>query len=293
MGHIMVNSGHTLLPRYSFAPPVRTPDVGIEVVALSDVMSRGVDLTAPHRIDFHQLLVLWRGHTVHVVDFTSFEIGTHDVLWARPGQVQQFCLLRENSTSVSGWLILFTDSFVGGFTETAALLTGVGSPTVYRAEASATVPSTFEAIVREFGDGRVEIVRHLLAAVLLMLNSAVVADIRTIDHGIYEDFLELVETHYTRVQSISAYAAALGCSARSLARGTRAHADLSPKQIVNRRRILEAKRLLAHTNLPVATVARRIGIDDVSNFGKLFARYEHTTPAEFRRRQHLVRSESH
>nr|WP_296377757.1 MULTISPECIES: helix-turn-helix domain-containing protein [unclassified Pseudonocardia] len=45
---------------------------------------------------------------------------------------------------------------------------------------------------------------------------------------------------------------------------------------------MEAKRLLAHTDLPVAAVGRRLGFTEPTNFGKFFARLTGQTPGAFR-----------
>jgi AraC-like DNA-binding protein len=56
----------------------------------------------------------------------------------------------------------------------------------------------------------------------------------------------------------------------------------SAKQYVDARVTLEAKRLLAHTTLPVAVVGRRLGFAEATNFGKFFRREAGVTPGSFR-----------
>ena len=55
------------------------------------------------------------------------------------------------------------------------------------------------------------------------------------------------------------------------------------KQVIDARVVLEAKRLLAHTDEPVARISRQLGFSEVTNFGKFFARRAGATPAAFRR----------
>jgi len=47
---------------------------------------------------------------------------------------------------------------------------------------------------------------------------------------------------------------------------------------------LEAKRLLAHTDLLVAIIAEKLGFEEATNFSKFFKREVACTPAQFRRR---------
>jgi AraC-like DNA-binding protein len=46
----------------------------------------------------------------------------------------------------------------------------------------------------------------------------------------------------------------------------------------------EARALLAETNLPVAEVARRVGLSDPGYFSSLFSRTHGTSPREWRNR---------
>jgi AraC-like DNA-binding protein len=46
--------------------------------------------------------------------------------------------------------------------------------------------------------------------------------------------------------------------------------------------MLEAKRLLAGTNLSVAAIARKLGLSEATNFSKYFIRNTDNTPSDFR-----------
>ncbi|SPE99419.1 DNA-binding transcriptional regulator AraC [Streptomyces sp. MA5143a] len=54
------------------------------------------------------------------------------------------------------------------------------------------------------------------------------------------------------------------------------------KHVIDARVALEAQRLLAHTDEPVATIARRLGFVEPTNFGKFFTRHSGMTPGAFR-----------
>ncbi|MFJ8942465.1 helix-turn-helix transcriptional regulator [Streptomyces sp. NPDC102395] len=54
------------------------------------------------------------------------------------------------------------------------------------------------------------------------------------------------------------------------------------KHVIDGRVALEAQRLLAHTDEPVAAVARHLGFLEPTNFGKLFTRHTGVTPGAFR-----------
>ena len=62
-------------------------------------------------------------------------------------------------------------------------------------------------------------------------------------------------------------------------------AAVSAKAFLVSRIVLEAKRLLAHTLLPVSTIGDQLGFDEATNFVKFFRRETALTPGAFRTRQ--------
>jgi AraC-like DNA-binding protein len=55
------------------------------------------------------------------------------------------------------------------------------------------------------------------------------------------------------------------------------------KHLIDDRVTLQAQRLLAHTDDPIAAIARQLNFTEPTNFGKFFTRHTGTTPSEFRR----------
>jgi len=57
---------------------------------------------------------------------------------------------------------------------------------------------------------------------------------------------------------------------------------MSFSEYVGRLRVDQAKELLRRTRLTVSEVSRRVGINDASNFSRLFRKFEHMSPREYR-----------
>lgn len=57
-----------------------------------------------------------------------------------------------------------------------------------------------------------------------------------------------------------------------------------PAQFLRRLRLIEATRLLRETGLPIKTIARKLGYDDLSHFYRFFATLTPVTPNAYRRR---------
>lgn len=56
-------------------------------------------------------------------------------------------------------------------------------------------------------------------------------------------------------------------------------------------RLADAERLLSSGNRSVAEIARRIGIQDISNFGRLFRKRTRLSPRAYRQACRQMRSE--
>ncbi|HEU5107753.1 MAG TPA: helix-turn-helix transcriptional regulator, partial [Micromonosporaceae bacterium] len=93
-----------------------------------------------------------------------------------------------------------------------------------------------------------------------------------------------VERRYVRTRRVEDYAARLGCSVRTLTRASLAATGRSAKQVIDDRAALEARRLLACTDLPIAEIGQRLGFPEPTNFGRFFHREVGCSPGAFRAR---------
>ncbi len=67
----------------------------------------------------------------------------------------------------------------------------------------------------------------------------------------FAKFRELLDANFSSWHQLAPYAQELGCTQKSLNRATRDAVGLSAKEYIVRRIVLEAKRLLAHTDRPI------------------------------------------
>ena len=91
-----------------------------------------------------------------------------------------------------------------------------------------------------------------------------------------------MDRRFTVTRQVDDYAKALGCSVRTLTRASLATTGRTAKQLVDDRVALEAKRLLAESDLPVAEIGQRLGFTEPTNFGRFFARTVGSSPGQFR-----------
>ncbi|MFD4599329.1 helix-turn-helix domain-containing protein [Streptomyces sp. NPDC058464] len=290
---MMVKKRHAApreIPEIPFAAPVGTP-AGAEVMSLAELRSRVSPpaLSRPQRPDFHQLLTLTSGEHRQTVDFTGYTLRPGSWLWVRPGRVQQWGDL----THADGALILFRQDMLDAATAAAARVDDPYAPVVCTpgTDDAPALELAAEHLRHEFRalgqlplEAHMAALRHLLAVLVLRLAHL------TVPAGgpapepdeIYRRFRDVVERNFTRTRRVEDYARILGYSARTLARATLNGAGLSAKEFVDRRVVLEAKRLLAHSDRTAAQISDQLGFVNPSQFSKYFLHRVGRSPIDFR-----------
>ena len=124
---------------------------------------------------------------------------------------------------------------------------------------------------------------HILVAILRLQRQSTAQDEpASSDARLIARFRELVEARFRSHMPVGAYAAALGVSLSRLRHACRAQGSGAPVELVNARRMQEAKNALLYGASSVAEIAFSLGYDDVSYFVRLFRRLERETPRSFR-----------
>ncbi|MEU9918769.1 AraC family transcriptional regulator [Streptomyces sp. NPDC051001] len=129
--------------------------------------------------------------------------------------------------------------------------------------------------------------RSLLESLLLRLaNSPDIAPTGTTPVGTgradkYGRFLDAVELHFRELHQAADYAELLGCSVRTLSRAARDATGKGVRELIDERRLLEARRLLGVAWWDARTVAVHLGFSDPANFGRFFRDRTGLTPAAF------------
>ena len=139
------------------------------------------------------------------------------------------------------------------------------------------------------------VLRHHLAALLLRVSQLDPEGGPTqsgLDSEILARFRAEIEASFAHTRQVEAYAATLGCSVRTLTRASLAATGRSAKQLVDDRVALEAKRLLAESDLPVAEIGARLGFTEPTNFGRFFGRTVGSSPGQFRAESRRLAAEA-
>jgi AraC-like DNA-binding protein len=277
---------------FPFPVELSVGKVGMQVGPMGDgrAWQGEAPLERVHRIDFHVVMFFDGGPVRHMIDFAEFEATSGDVLWIRPGQVHRF----SRTSEYRGTVLTMQPGFLPRATVEATGLYRYDLPPLLRPDAPrlAALRASLAQLQREYEDTatlplslHTAVLRHSLTAFLLRLAHLAASSAQESRQGTdttFTLFRDAVEKGFATNHSVSAYAEALGYSRRTLVRAVRAATGETPKAFIDKRVVLEAKRLLAHTDLPIGRVGAAVGFPDAANFSKFFHQHTDMTPAAFR-----------
>jgi AraC-like DNA-binding protein len=277
----MVKNGQQeAVRRLRYEPPGET-DVGVEVITFARLRGMPAGSTHPpvQRADFHVLAIIGSGDGVVTVDFVHHRLEPRTIVWIRPARVHRW----DDIAAVDGTLVLFRPESVPQGSPGADPL----GPVRWRQAArAALVRIAADHLRREHDEfrtrplpGSAAILSALLAVLLARASDG--APPPAAGRDTFTAYAAAVDAHYASSREVTWYARRLGYSPRTLSRATHEAVGRSAKQFIDDRVVLEAKRLLAHTDITVAECARRTGFDDPANFSKFFRARAGRAPGAF------------
>ncbi|MEU5669078.1 helix-turn-helix transcriptional regulator [Micromonospora sp. NPDC047762] len=272
----MVSTDPSPAPSIGTASPVTDE---IATFALAD-LAGAPGWRRPVIVERELLILTTRGHGDAELDFHLLPCRPGTLLRVRPGQVLR-CAGPQFDATVVAWDAEALRGFDVDLTTTATWRQLAGEDE----DAVISEVSQLAVDCRRHPDSPTAraLLRHQLAVLLLRL--AVARDDRSPSRPEDETFRRFrreVEHGYPRTRRVEDYAAELGCSVRTLTRACLAVTGRSAKQVIDERVALQAGRLLAATDQPIAQIGRRLGFSEPTNFGRFFTREVGVSPGAFR-----------
>ena len=259
-----------------------------------------LNTTKPHIHSFYQIIWFKNGNGQHFVDFEAHDVVKNSAFFVAKNQVHYF----DNNLYYTGILLHFNEAFlVQKENETDFFLKCNFFNNPYQKTSCIINPETekildeyISQIIREFANdsrfGKEELLRAYLKSFLIQIqriNQEYNQENETILFG-FDDkksrlikFINLVEENYTKGLSVAEYAGLLHISNRTLSDLTHQLLNKTPSKIIQERIILEAQRLLLHSESNVNQIGYHLGFDDPSYFVKYFKKHTETSPTEFRK----------
>ncbi|WP_422770292.1 AraC family transcriptional regulator [Plantactinospora sp. WMMC1484] len=266
----------------------------------------------PSLVDRHLLILVTVGHGTQEVDFRTYPCRPGSLLWVQPGQVVR----HSGQGGLDAIMVSWTPKTMGelGLTPPTPPY-AAGYWQLAGEDEDAVISEVSQLVVdcqrHHSGTLAGDLLRHQLAVLLLRLallprdplgpgptpqpahpaasrpappnGTSPAACLDGVDStGTFWRLRHEVERSYGQTRRVEDYADRLECSVRTLTRACLAATGRSAKQLIDDRVALEARRLLAATDLSVADVGRRLGFPEPTNFGRFFHREVGHSPGAFR-----------
>ncbi|GAA0895161.1 AraC family transcriptional regulator [Pseudonocardia zijingensis] len=275
-------------------PPVGVVRMGARHAGLGVVQPR------PHAHDFLVLVYVERGGGRLRLDDREWQAEAGDVLLVAPGEVVTF--LEPDLHTSDGWSVYFPPDVMqpgdrGSFLSWRAhpllfpFVRGVAGgaqrlhvPPGQRAAFGEHI-TALEREVRERRDGCSEAaIAHLtLLLVAVSRLAAGSADLVLRDEPLLAAVFDAIEAGFRAPLGLAEVATRVGLTPGHLTTVVRRRTGRTVQQWITERRMVEARRLLAETDLTVEAVGARVGYRDPGYFARRFRAAHGVPPLEWRR----------
>jgi AraC family transcriptional regulator, transcriptional activator of pobA len=254
----------------------------------------------PHIHSYYQIIWFKSGTGKHFVDFKEYDIVENAIFFIAKNQVHYF----DQHINYEGVLVHFNEQFlVQNDTEVDFLVKCSLFNNPYQ-QPSCCIGKAVVQVLDEYIQqiktelqneedfGKEELLRTYLKAFLIQVqrrkNEFEMSEGKfpfTVDEKRAQmiRFVNLVDEHYNKGLTVSEYAGKMNMSARTLSDLVRHVINKSPSGMIQERIVVEAQRLLLHSNLNVNQIGYRLGFDDPSYFVKFFKKHTGISPSEFRK----------
>jgi len=271
----------------------------VDACAISDIPDFITGPARPHRLAFYEIALITAGEGLLELDGVELPVAPRRALLTEPGETRRWRLAPDSREPLDGMLVFFEADFFNAFFGDTRFLENLPLVAAGADRRSlAPAPRAFDELVDVAGSMRDELraVRedssHALRAQAYRLivslqrqGGDLAAPPADAGRVLARRFTALVEERFALGESVTRYAERLNATPRHLNQCVQASSGRTASETIHARQMLEARRLLLHTDLGVGVIAERLNFSDASYFVRFFRRHAGTTPRAFRLRQ--------
>lgn len=246
--------------------------------------------TKPHKHDFYLLLLFTKGHGIHYIDFNSYTIKPGTVFMLSPGQVHSW----ELSDDADGYVFFHSKTFYDeGYTNEKItnypFFNSIHNQPFILIKKSnlALIEKLFRDIFREYLQHKLLRLNklHALVNILYIELTRLYERGESVENERYlnavKKFETLIDAKFKNIKAPIEYASLMNITERHLNRITKTCLNKTPTELISDRVVLEAKRMLIHSNYSISEIAGELGYFDSSYFSRLFKKKTKLSPKQF------------
>lgn len=243
-----------------------------------------------HQHDFEELIIGVKGQVEHFIDFKTQTYSAPFVSFVTQGKNHRVKpLLQDND--IDFWVIRFKSEFIPEttfqlythFHENATL-------TFFQPTCFSRLVILCQMIQQETQQSLVDyaVIKQLLSTIFIMIESERKKQFPDTQQQLknqsttFTSFLSILEENYRRPEGVNYYAEKLFMSARNLNLICQSILQQSVSEIIETRKLIEAKNLLLTTNKTISEIGFELGYQEKSYFTNVFKKKAGMTPSEFR-----------
>lgn len=244
----------------------------------------------PHKHDYEELIVGIEGQLEHFIDFGSTRTQSPYTSFVTKSKVHRVQPRLDNGKFFA-WVIRFQSEFIpeiifqlyGFYHEQANI-------EFERGNCFDRINTLCEMMYREYQQENPDlaIIRHLLQAVFIMIESQrkkILPDSEGLlktQSQTFKNFLAVLEENFRRSEGVSFYADKLFMTSRNLNVICQNILQQSVSEIIETRKLTEAKNLLITTDKTIAEIGFELGYNEKSYFTNVFKKKTGQSPSAFR-----------
>ena len=251
---------------------------------VDDIQAKTYDA---HLHDFEEVILVTEGSLEHYIDFKVEQVTAPMACYVSMNKMHK--LIPNND--LRGWVINYKPEFIPDsnlsfysnfFTSTNVPLSS--GPCISR---FTNLCEIIQAESRqEFAD--FPTIRHLAEGLLSMIDAERKRNIpienvaKPTQINTFSTFLKILEENFRRDAGVSFYAEKMNMSERNLNLICKNNFQKSVSEIIETRKLIEAKNLLLHSDKTVSEIGFELGYNEKSYFTRVFHTKMGVTPSHFR-----------
>ncbi len=244
----------------------------------------------PHNHDYEELIVADEGKLEHFIDFRSSSLDAPFVSFVTKGKVHRVKPGIKNG-KCKMWVMRFKSEFIPETTfQLYSYYHDHANISMQRGGCFSRMVTLCEMMFGEMQQSIPDysIVRHLLSALFTMIESERKKQhpdetgIQKTQNTTFKNFLKILEENFHRPDGVAFYAEKLFMSARNLNLICQNILQKSVSEIIETRKLIEAKNLLINSEKTVSEIGFDLGYNEKAYFSNVFKKKSGQTPTEFR-----------
>lgn len=266
--------------------------IPFELISIEELYKRCAksfyDLSNPHRIEFHALIIITEGKSTHIADFKEEVIFPGIILPLTKGQVHSF----NKNLTIKGYVISFDETFIMHNSSEKNLfhfLHLYNTPSIHIGQENLLKLKPYiETLLAEVKNTNTNLKSEFLhsAFMLLLLQIKRLSKYQhtTFESQRFKDFInfkQLIITHYKQNHNAKDYADMMGVSYKYLNDICKDITKKTAKTFIDNWLLLEIKRTISEKKYTSQEIAYKMGFSEHSNFIRFFKKFTGKTPSKF------------